>query len=158
MRKKFIFLYLINGFFQVFGVTSLRVPFLHFTNVISSDKNFQAVGSGEALYNCLQINGGILIQCSMGVEIHRDVFLGPGVKIISANKIFHKNVRTGYTMSGSKIKIGKGVQIGANAVVLSGVSIGRDSTIGAGAVVNCNVPPESVVVGNPARVISRRKR
>ena len=106
MRKKFLFLYLVNGIFQVFGVTSLRIPFLHFTNVISSDKHFQVVGSGTSLHNCLQINGGILIQCSMGVEIHKDVFLGPGVKIISANKILHKNVRTSYTMSGSKIRIG----------------------------------------------------
>jgi acetyltransferase-like isoleucine patch superfamily enzyme len=53
-----------------------------------------------------------------------------------------------------KTVIGKNVFLGANAVVLPGVSIGDYSIIGAGAVVTKDVPANSIVVGNPARIVS----
>ena len=53
------------------------------------------------------------------------------------------------------IHIGKNVWIGANAVVLPGVSIGDGAVIGAGAVVTKNVEPNTVVGGVPAKVIRR---
>ena len=49
--------------------------------------------------------------------------------------------------------IGKGASIGAGAVFLPGVSVGEGAMVGAGAVVTRDVPPFTVVVGNPARVI-----
>jgi acetyltransferase-like isoleucine patch superfamily enzyme len=49
------------------------------------------------------------------------------------------------------------VWIGLNAVILQGVTIGRGSIVGAGAVVNRSIPPWSVAVGVPARVVGRRK-
>ncbi|MEN6551326.1 MAG: DapH/DapD/GlmU-related protein [Methanobacterium sp.] len=45
------------------------------------------------------------------------------------------------------------VWIGARVIVLPGVTIGKGSIVGAGAVVSKNVPPYSVAVGNPARVV-----
>jgi maltose O-acetyltransferase len=45
------------------------------------------------------------------------------------------------------------VWIGARVIILPGVTIGKGSTIGAGAVVSKNIPPYSVAVGNPARVV-----
>lgn len=54
------------------------------------------------------------------------------------------------------VNIGKDVWIGASAIVLSGVTIGTGSVIGAGAVVTKDVPPFSIVVGNPARIIGQR--
>jgi acetyltransferase-like isoleucine patch superfamily enzyme len=45
--------------------------------------------------------------------------------------------------------------IGANAVITAGVTIGKHSIIAAGAVVTKNIPPYSVAVGNPARVIKQ---
>jgi virginiamycin A acetyltransferase len=48
------------------------------------------------------------------------------------------------------------VWIGANSVVLSGVTIGRGSIIGAGSIVTKNIPPYSIAVGNPATVIAQR--
>jgi acetyltransferase-like isoleucine patch superfamily enzyme len=57
------------------------------------------------------------------------------------------------------VRIGPNVWIGANAMVLKGVTIGADSIVGAGAVVASNVPAGVVVFGNPARVVWRlRKR
>lgn len=45
------------------------------------------------------------------------------------------------------------VWIGANVTLLSGVTIGRGSTIGAGAIIKNNIPPYSIVMGNPAKII-----
>lgn len=54
------------------------------------------------------------------------------------------------------VDIGKDVWIGASAIVLSGVTIGMCSVVGAGSVVTKDIPPFSIAVGNPARVIGHR--
>jgi dTDP-4-dehydrorhamnose 3,5-epimerase-like enzyme len=48
--------------------------------------------------------------------------------------------------------VGPGASLGANATILPGLTIGRDAMIGAGAVVTKDVPPNAIVVGNPARI------
>lgn len=58
----------------------------------------------------------------------------------------------GYTKIGA-VKIGNNVFVGANAIILPNVEIGDNVVIGAGAVVNKSVSANSVVVGNPAKVI-----
>jgi acetyltransferase-like isoleucine patch superfamily enzyme len=52
-----------------------------------------------------------------------------------------------------RVHIGKGVSIGVNVVILPGVTIGEGSIVGAGAVVTRDIPPYSIAVGNPAKVI-----
>ena len=53
------------------------------------------------------------------------------------------------------IQIGKDVFIGTNAIILKGVTIGNNVIVGAGAVVSIeHVPDESIVVGNPARILT----
>ncbi len=59
----------------------------------------------------------------------------------------------GYSRIG-RVTIGDDVFIGANAIILPGVTIGNRVMIGAGAVVSKDIPDNSVVVGNPARVVS----
>ncbi len=54
--------------------------------------------------------------------------------------------------------VGTGASIGANATILPGVRIGRRAMVGAGAVVTKDVPPNAVVVGNPARIVGLRRR
>lgn len=56
------------------------------------------------------------------------------------------------------VVIGDGVFLGTGAMVLAGVTVGAGSLVGAGAVVTRSVPPNSVVVGNPARVVRRYDR
>jgi acetyltransferase-like isoleucine patch superfamily enzyme len=54
-----------------------------------------------------------------------------------------------------KVKIGNNVFIGVNSVILRNVTIGDNSIIGAGSIVTKDVPPNVVVVGNPAKVIRK---
>ena len=51
-----------------------------------------------------------------------------------------------------------GAAIGSSATILAGVTIGKRSLVGAGSVVTRNVPPDSIVAGNPARLLRRRQR
>lgn len=53
------------------------------------------------------------------------------------------------------VKIEDNVWIGGGVIVLAGVTIGKNSVIGAGSVVTRSVPPNSIAVGNPCRVIKR---
>ncbi len=53
------------------------------------------------------------------------------------------------------VKINNNVWIGANAVILPGITIGEHCVVGAGSVVTKDVPPFSVVVGNPAKVVKK---
>lgn len=54
------------------------------------------------------------------------------------------------------VHIGRDVWVGASTVILSGIRIGEGSVIGAGAVVTGDIPPFSIAVGNPARVVGTR--
>jgi acetyltransferase-like isoleucine patch superfamily enzyme len=81
-------------------------------------------------------------------EIEDDVFLAPGV--IIANDPHPGGEEEASCMKGPRIL--KGAQIGANVTLLAHITIGQHSLVGAGAVVTKDVPPYSVVYGNPARV------
>jgi acetyltransferase-like isoleucine patch superfamily enzyme len=56
------------------------------------------------------------------------------------------------------IVIGDNIWIGTSATILDGVTIGSGSIVGAGSVVNKDVPPDSLVLGNPARVVKNRRK
>ena len=57
----------------------------------------------------------------------------------------------------TKTLVKKRASIGANATIICGVTIGKNSIIGAGSVVTKNIPPNSIAVGNPAKVICKVK-
>lgn len=102
-----------------------------------------------------RLNGVILdpSHCWL-IEIGDDVTLAPRVHILchdASTKAFMN-----YTKVGNVI-IGNRVFIGAESVVLPGVTIGDDVVIGANSTVTHNIPPNSVAVGSPARVICTLK-
>jgi UDP-2-acetamido-3-amino-2,3-dideoxy-glucuronate N-acetyltransferase len=83
-----------------------------------------------------------------GMRIEDDVFIGPNATF--TNDHFP---RSRQAWKCETMVIGRGASIGAGACLLPGVSVGEGAMVGAGAVVTKDVPPFTVVVGNPARVI-----
>lgn len=89
------------------------------------------------------------------VEIGDNVRLAQNIVLSGMNHNF-ENVKVPIVFQGisvAKITVGNDVWIGANAVVVAGVSIGEHSVIAAGSVVTKDIPPCSVAAGTPARVI-----
>lgn len=85
-----------------------------------------------------------------GVTIEDEVFVGPHV--VFTNDIYPRAVGD-WTVVPTLVK--RGASIGAGAVVICGVTIGENAMIGAGSVVTRDVPPNTLVVGNPAKVVRK---
>jgi dTDP-4-dehydrorhamnose 3,5-epimerase-like enzyme len=84
-----------------------------------------------------------------GLRVEDDVFIGPNATFTNDNFPRSKQYPEKFAMT----VIQSGASIGANATILSGIVIGREAMVGAGAVVTKRVPPNAIVVGNPARII-----
>ena len=135
-------------------------------------------GSAIVISDEVMIREYTIVRAHRGkVSIGRDSFIGPhcvlqgpdltigdkvmiaaGVKLFSSNHEFQN-----FTMpmkdapeKSEGISIGDDVWIGANAIILDGISIASHSVIGAGAVVTKDVDEGAIVVGNPARPIGSR--
>lgn len=106
---------------------------------------------GVVLGNNVEVNNFSIINGTGGVEIGNDVLIGPGARIISFQHQFAAGtpIRR-QPVTGKPIRIHDDVWIGANAVILAGVTVGRGAVIGAGAVVHRDVPENGVVAGVPA--------
>jgi acetyltransferase-like isoleucine patch superfamily enzyme len=97
-------------------------------------------------------NCTILDPCE--IKIGDNCFLGPNVSLFGATLYTDPKRRQGSKSAqiGSKITISEDVWIGGGVIVLPGVKIGKGAAVGAGSVVTKDVPPYTVVAGNPARV------
>ena len=88
------------------------------------------------------------------ISVGDNCVLAPGVKLIAHDASSKRLI--GYTKIG-RIDIGDDCFLGNSVIVLTGVSIGRNSIIGAGSVVTKDIPADSVAAGNPARVLCSTK-
>lgn len=93
-----------------------------------------------------------------GITIEDDVMLGSGVHIYVNNHIFDDVKRPiidqGHSPS-EPVVIKRGAWIGANCVLLPGVTIGENAVVGAGSVVTRDVPAQVIAAGNPAKTLRR---
>ncbi len=87
------------------------------------------------------------------VTIGNHVMIAPNVSLYTAGHPLHPDSRNSGYEFGQPITIGNNVWLGGNVVVTPGVTIGDNCVIGAGSVVTRDVPPNSLAVGNPCRVI-----
>jgi acetyltransferase-like isoleucine patch superfamily enzyme len=100
----------------------------------------------------VKIQNGVYVY--HGVTVEDGVFLGPGA-ILTNDKLPRAinpdgTLKTGADWEVSPILIRRGASIGANAVILPGVTVGEFAMVGAGAIVTRDVPAHGLVYGNPA--------
>ena len=132
----------------------------HFSHIQSGAKVGQncSIGQNVNIANNVVVGDNVKIQNNVsvyeGVELEDYVFCGPSAVFTNI-----KLPRAEFPQRGSqyyaKTLVKKSASIGANATIVCGVTIGEYALIGSGAVVTRDVPPYSLVVGNPGRVIGR---
>ncbi|MGC1163067.1 MAG: acyltransferase [Candidatus Sulfotelmatobacter sp.] len=92
-----------------------------------------------------------------GVTVEDNVFVGHGVMFINDSypraTAADGNLQTEADWKVEQTIVKKGASIGSGATILSNISIGENAIVGAGSVVTKDVPPGSIVVGNPAKVL-----
>ncbi len=93
-----------------------------------------------------------ILDCNE-VHIGQHVMIGPGVQIYTAAHELQAKPRNQGWEVAKPIVIEDNVWVGGGAILLPGVRIGHNAVVGAGAVVSRSVPANTVVAGNPARVI-----
>jgi acetyltransferase-like isoleucine patch superfamily enzyme len=95
-------------------------------------------------------------NCTMydlgGIDIADDVMIGPNVSIITSSHPLEPSQRRAFVIA-KPVVIGRNVWLAAGATILGGVTVGENSVVAAGAVVTRNVPRDSLVGGNPAKLI-----
>lgn len=101
--------------------------------------------------NRVFINSGCRFQDQGGIFIGDNCLIGHNVVLATLNHPIDPSDRA--SLLPAPIRLGNNVWIGANATVLSGISIGENSVVAAGAVVTKDVPANCVVGGVPAKVI-----
>lgn len=103
---------------------------------------------GEAV-----VGDRVTVKCGVqlwnGVTLEDDVFVGPNVTF--TNDLFPRSRQP--PPQWARTVVQRGASIGANATILANTTIGQGAMVGAGAVVTRPVPPNAIVVGNPAKIV-----
>lgn len=97
------------------------------------------------------INACCKFQDQAGIEIGNNVLIGHSVVIATLNHDF--NIENRMSMFAKKVKIGNDIWIGSNVTILPGITINDGAIIAAGSVVTKDVEKNTIVAGNPAKVI-----
>jgi len=129
----------------------------HYSHVMKGAK----IGERCVIGQNVNVDGGVAIGSNVkiqnnvsvytGVVVEDDVFLGPSCVLTNvSNPRSQVNRHSLY----EKTVLKRGCSIGANATIVCGTTVGRYAFIGAGTVVNKNVPDYAMMVGNPARKIA----
>ena len=156
-----IYHYLYLHFINQVPSRHLRLLYLRiFTKHIGKntwiDMGVRLIGCNNiSIGNYCHINSDVLIKSSIQIHIYNCVSISFGVKIIDGS---HDVQSSDFAHSKAPIIIEDYVWIGANAVILKGVTLGEGSVVCAGAVVTKNVEPYTIVGGVPAKVIGDRNR
>jgi len=119
----------------------------------------RAVGGKILIDERVNVGARSVIDGADDVEVGRYSLLSNNVELMSGNHVY-KDPHTPIRFQGretGKISIGEDVWLGAYVIVLPGVTIGKGSVIGAGAVVTKDISPYSIAVGVPAKVIKKRE-
>ncbi len=108
-------------------------------------------GAELTLGEGVAVNEGVRLECTCSIRVGDRVHIGFGAVLIdnSFHDVYDRTTRP----PGRPIVVEDDAWIGARAIVLPGVRIGEGAIVGAGAIVSKDVPPFTVVAGNPAQVV-----
>lgn len=112
-----------------------------------------------AIDDDVTIGHAVILLCGGGIQIGSRTMVGHGSKLISSGHRIPSDRDEPMRWSGTEqapIKIAEDAWIGAGAIILGGVRVGRGAIVAAGAVVTRDVPDYAVVAGIPATVIRMR--
>ncbi len=141
------------------SVDASRSPGVRFGDTVTLNRYAYVQGGngGVRLGNRVEINNFSIVNGTGGVDIGDDTLIGPGVRMISYQHRYagDATIRS-QPVDARPIRVGRDVWIGANAVILAGVTIGNGAVVAAGAVVRNDVPDFAVVAGVPATVRKMR--
>jgi maltose O-acetyltransferase len=110
-------------------------------------------GKNIYLGNRVYMNFNCCILDCANVYIGDCTLFAPGVQVYAVNHPTDVEGRNSGVEYAKEIRIGKNVWVGGNAIILPGVTIGDNTTIGAGSVVTKDIPANCVAVGNPCKVL-----
>jgi len=114
--------------------------------IISKDVYIDA---GVTIGNGCKIQNSVSVY--QGVTIENDVFVGPNVSF--TNDKVPRAFNSDWKITNTLVK--NGASLGANSTIICGITIGEYAMIAAGSVVTKDVPPYTLVVGNPARIVAK---
>ena len=114
-----------------------------------------SIGTHSVIEHHITIGNNVRIHSQVFVPeystLENDCWIGPNVVLTNARYPKHVSVKD--ELKGPLI--GNNAKIGANTTILPGVTIGKNSLIGAGCVVTKHVAPDTIVVGNPAKPLRK---
>ncbi|QWU47766.1 DapH/DapD/GlmU-related protein [Bacillus sp. NP247] len=126
--------------------------------IIACSGSLKKLGKGARIGKNSGIGDFSFFGAAGGIEIGSNVIMGQNVRFHSENHNFDRTdipiKEQGVTNKG--IIVGDDCWIGSGAVFLDGVEVGSGCVIGANTLVNKNIPPYSVAVGNPVRIVKSR--
>ena len=125
----------------------------NFENTVITAPFYCDYGTNIVLGKNFYANHNLVILDCAKVTIGDNVFVGPNCTITCAGHPLDYKIRNKGLEYALPINIGDNVWIGANVCILPGVTIGNNVVIGAGSVVNKDIPSNSVAVGVPCKVI-----
>jgi acetyltransferase-like isoleucine patch superfamily enzyme len=132
---------------------SVLINLLHPCTLITLKQNAEII-----LGNNVGLSGSVVIAATK-IEIGNNVKIGVDCTILDTD--FHHSSPyrriTDNPLPTRAIIIEENVFIGANCIILKGITIGKNSAIGAGSVVITDIPDNSIAIGNPCKVVIRKK-
>ena len=144
--------FLFQRIFRINGGCKYQV---HYTSYVGFPKNIHL--EGDSTKKSLARSPCCYFQAKNGIEIKEGTIWGPGVKIISANHADSDDCKYSRLEKKSPIKIGKDCWIASNAVILPGVELGKNTIVGAGAVVTKSFREGNIkLAGVPAKPLSEK--
>jgi acetyltransferase-like isoleucine patch superfamily enzyme len=105
------------------------------------------VDANVIIGNNVKIQNGVSVY--QGVTIEDDVFCGPHMTF--TNDLYPRSFTDTWEVSETLVK--QGASIGAHSVIICGITLGEYCMVGSGSVVTKNIPPNGLVMGNPARLV-----